>query len=964
MRRTALLALAGATCSLMTGGGGQCGPSVPQPKPPPVGTKCGSISSACYDEFAHVAANLICFREQIRWPKKNLTWRLENNWPGLDRTQQFLAVARAFSVWTDATGISFNLINGEADITIRFDGGDPYPFDGPGQNIGYAFFPGTVRAGEIHLCNQENWSLTAGGGVIDLFSVALHEIGHALGLEHSQNENDVMYPGYKSMGVTGLGDNDVDAIQRLYGGPGEDLPDIPETGEGYCAEFGSLTELGDPDSDGDGVPDTIEAFVLDTDPFNADTDGDGSGDFDEVFQRRTDPLKPDTDGDGVPDGSDNCALVANQNQADGDGDGAGDACDNCQNVGNAGQADSDRDGVGNACDNCPNVANPTQADGDGDGVGDACDNCSGVGNAGQTDGDADGVGDACDNCPTAANADQADADGDGVGNACEHPPFVACVRTGATGLNDGSDWVNAFSSLQTALAAAAGSGGAISEIWVAAGTYKPTPGADRTATFTLINGVGLYGGFGGTETARSQRNADSNVTILSGDIGVAGGGDNSFHVVTGNNRDATAVLDGFVVAGGEATGAPPNDNGGGMLCVQGAPTVNHCIFVSNSASVRGGAVYCEGSSPLITGSAFVRNSADTGGGLSNFGSSMPNVADCVFNGNTADLGGGMSNEDNSNARVLRCQFSGNTSASGGGGMSNSASSPFMTSCAFAGNSAPFGGGLFNDLGSRPIIMNNLFVGNLALESGGGIQNFSTSNCSVFNTTFAGNRANMNGGGMASDGLANGARVENSVFWLNVDTAGAAMDESAQVYDLGPPSMVASTCVQGLAGFSGNNNIPFDPLFVGGPGGTWTASGSFDAGTGLTTFFDGSASFAPGSLVGSYVNPFTDAPLQFPIVANSATTIAVRGDFAASGPAGVSYQVGNYRLMAGASPCIDAANNASVPADILDVDGDGVTTEQTPLDLDGRPRFVDDPGVADTGLGAAPIVDMGAYESGL
>jgi hypothetical protein len=54
-----------------------------------------------------------------------------------------------------------------------------------------------------------------------------------------------------------------------------------------------------------------------------------------------------------------------------------------------------------------------------------------------------------------------------------------------------------------------------------------------------------------------------------------------------------------------------------------------------------------------------------------------------------------------------------------------------------------------------------------------------------------------------------------------------------------------------------------------------------------------------------------------------------------------------RLPAG-SPVIDAGSNAAVP--------NGITT-----DLDGNPRFVDDPGTPETGNGDPPVVDMGAYE---
>ena len=70
--------------------------------------------------------------------------------------------------------------------------------------------------------------------------------------------------------------------------------------------------------------------------------------------------------------------------------------------------------------------------------------------------------------------------------------------------------------------------------------------------------------------------------------------------------------------------------------------------------------------------------------------------------------------------------------------------------------------------------------------------------------------------------------------------------------------------------------------------------------------------------------------------------------------------GNLRLLPG-SACIDAGNNADVPADVADLNGNGNTTEPLPFDLAGANRFLDDPATADTGAGTAPIVDIGAYE---
>lgn len=117
------------------------------------------------------------------------------------------------------------------------------------------------------------------------------------------------------------------------------------------------------------------------------------------------------------------------------------------------------------------------------------------------------------------------------------------VKPSVTGTGDCSSWANACT-LQTALGVATSG----DEIWVGAGTHKPTAGSDRSATFQLKNGVGVYGGFAMTVQLRSQRNWTVNITVLSGDIGTAGSNsDNSYHVVTTDSgTNGTAILDGVL----------------------------------------------------------------------------------------------------------------------------------------------------------------------------------------------------------------------------------------------------------------------------------------------------------------------------------------------------------------------------------------------------------------------------------
>jgi hypothetical protein len=96
-----------------------------------------------------------------------------------------------------------------------------------------------------------------------------------------------------------------------------------------------------------------------------------------------------------------------------------------------------------------------------------------------------------------------------------HAQRIWHVKGDAAGANNGTNWHDAFTDLHDALGAAKSG----DEVWIARGTYTPDRGTkDRTMSFHMVSGVGLYGGFAGWETGRDDRDWKNNETILSGDL--------------------------------------------------------------------------------------------------------------------------------------------------------------------------------------------------------------------------------------------------------------------------------------------------------------------------------------------------------------------------------------------------------------------------------------------------------------
>ncbi|XP_038674970.1 stromelysin-1-like [Scyliorhinus canicula] len=162
------------------------------------------------------------FPGQPKFRKMALTFRLLNRTPDISNNAVDDIIRKAFKVWADVTPLSFTQTVGLSDIEMKFvtgEHGDGSPFDGPGRILAHAFAPGPGIRGDVHFDEAERW--TTNSQNFNLFSVAAHEIGHSLGLGHSNDKNALMYRFYKFQEINGfqLPADDVNGIQALYGAP-------------------------------------------------------------------------------------------------------------------------------------------------------------------------------------------------------------------------------------------------------------------------------------------------------------------------------------------------------------------------------------------------------------------------------------------------------------------------------------------------------------------------------------------------------------------------------------------------------------------------------------------------------------------------------------------------------------------------------------------------------------------------
>jgi hypothetical protein len=502
---------------------------------------------------------------------------------------------------------------------------------------------------------------------------------------------------------------------------------------------------------------------------------------------------------------------------------------------------------------------------------------------------------------------------------------IIYVAASAAAGGSGVSWASPLNDLQAALALAQ----AGDEVRLAQGLYRPgPPGSPRSATFLVGAAVQLRGGYAGPGAPDPDfRDPELTPSILSGDLAGNDGpnfsnrADNAYHVVTIPATAGSPTLDGLTVRAGYANGGFLDRSGGGVFATGSSPTLTGCTFTDNDSGFTAGAAHLAGGAPTIQGCRFIANRGQSGaGGVYTLGGSTANIRDCLFEANIGGYGPAAFNDEAASApRFERCTFTDNVGIIGGntGCFLDRSGSATLIDCDFFRNSTDGGGGAVFCWDSSTTLIGCRFIGNVALFDGGGA--FYASGFGhqrLINCFFTGNTTHASGG--------------------------AALINSAALTEF-----IHCTLV--------NNGDPAGPGTCGG----------------VAAYGDGSAEFR-GCVLWANIDPQVGVQEAQVVMFGGAVGVFERcivqgwngtlgGSFSsgddpllvdADGPDNIRGNADDDARPGGASPAIDASDNAWMPP--------GVVT-----DLDGAPRFRDDAGVPDRGVpggaGGAAIADLGCYE---
>ncbi|MEI6753732.1 MAG: YDG domain-containing protein, partial [Paludibacter sp.] len=489
------------------------------------------------------------------------------------------------------------------------------------------------------------------------------------------------------------------------------------------------------------------------------------------------------------------------------------------------------------------------------------------------------------------------------------------------------------------------------EIWLATGTYV------TDGTITVKNGVNLYGGFAGTESAVSARSKGSsgNAWEFTNTTTIDGNNASRQGIITGPGT-ITSYIDGITLTKYNITGAAANVTGVGVQ-LNAYWTMQNCIVTANTftnsgtSQCRGGGVYIKGGQLL--NSNINNNSATKGttGSGSTYGggvafsynaSPVTTVKGCTIENNTSTVtGGGMAILDGTGGTIEDCIFKLNNSAAGSGGgigASNAAAANGTLSiknCQFIENTAATGnGGAMNlDLSTTSpastTIDGCLFSGNSALTQGGAV----SANAGIFagikNCIFRDNKVTATSGNNATSAFyygaaaANYTTVSNCIFANNSTAtnttngnntikfynAGNNLYNCTIVNNSNPGVYTNSTATGGNAlNFNGATGAITNCIFWGNSGGAGTFVG---ISTGVVTTTNATDNVdisgkTNSNNIKTLTSPYTNnntftSPTQFAGVSTDVTTKSAVAN-------------ADWTLKSGC-PAIDAGTNTSITPDL-------------------------------------------------
>jgi len=543
------------------------------------------------------------------------------------------------------------------------------------------------------------------------------------------------------------------------------------------------------------------------------------------------------------------------------------------------------------------------------------------------------------------------------------PATIRYVNPAGTTPGNGSSWSDAYTTLPPALAASQSG----DEVWIRAGRVIPTGGA--TGVFAVPAGVTVRGGFDGTETAPGDRDpALVHATILSGDQPV----NDSARVVAING---TVTLDRLVISDADSTGATTVSRGAGCVVNVGSLLAIDCLIQNNRATnptSGGGALgLANNTSAALVRTRLQSNSIRVTGafgmeGCGIYGTiaslalidsqiadsfGVNNASGCMAGQGVGRFGGvgGAIYAERCRVTLRGSDFTNNT-----GGPGSNAS--FCGTGYFTGAAAGGKGGAIYLTGVVAEIARCTFIGNRAGNGG------------RTSSSAGGSWTGLDGGSAGAVYYSGGSRehmvVENCLFAFNRAGNGSAGGEDAF----------------GAPGGSGG---------AGGTGGAIMIGANGSVATIRNCTFVGNHAGQGGSVTGALATPGVPGTsaaihlsgLPIPItncvfdnnfsgdssLADAIDRIdSVRSSLVQSDASEAGLTFTGAPLFASplgpdglpASGDEDFAPRADSP--LIDRGDNSVVTSV--LDAAGRPRIVDQPLVADSGIGTAPFVDLGAFEA--